>query len=151
MDKEIFHPQVSWSRFSPTLCICQMTHWTMPLDWHINIVYLNQKEKCQVYIVDNFIVDICRCYYCHHSRHGHGHLECCKCKVSRPPLRGENIAVWRQCAGRGPRGLPRVRGQWRALLFRPAQHRLDPAHRGLLHRWQTSKSLSKYLYLYLNA
>ena len=24
-----------------------------------------------------------RCYYCQHSKHGHGHLECTKCKVSR--------------------------------------------------------------------
>ena len=23
-----------------------------------------------------------RCYYCQHSKHGHGHLECSKCKVS---------------------------------------------------------------------
>ena len=24
-----------------------------------------------------------RCYYCQHSKHGHGHLECSKCKVSQ--------------------------------------------------------------------
>ena len=45
---------------------------------------MNLKEMCQV---DSSIVDICRCYYCHHSRHGHGHLECCKCKVSSSGVR----------------------------------------------------------------